>query len=171
MLLLQRSCPESSFADGRDYDDDEDDDENWKTLGSPTAMYATVPETLQERIQEQLKLYLSLCDTDNCLHQSSETSDNINMIQTNNSPWKELFANESSGHCAYQRTDAQGRATIKSTAVLNHPVKQVFALLIDISRRQEYETNIRADERMQILNPHTFLDYYAYKPVSIFSNE
>jgi hypothetical protein len=45
------------------------------------------------------------------------------------------------------------------------PPMHIFSLLIDISRRHLYEFNVQADERIQVLNDHTFIDYYSYKAV------
>jgi PH domain len=123
--------------------------DTWSALGSPETTYAGVPESLASRIRQTLESYLHQCD--DC---DAESND-----------WKQLFSHEGTEHCAYQRVDGQGRTTIKSVALLDHPPKQIFSLLIDISRRKDYETNVRSDERMKEVNPHTFYDYYAYNAV------
>jgi hypothetical protein len=121
----------------------------WTSLGLARSLYLDVPESLATQIQKKLETYLSICEDDD----------------GGGDDWKVLFSHSSTGHRAYQRIDDDGISTIKSVAVLNHPPKQVFGLLIDISRRQGFETNVRADERMKELNQHTFLDYYAYNAV------
>jgi hypothetical protein len=122
----------------------------WLALGSPETTYAGVPESLASSIRSTIKGYLNQCDND-CHAESSN--------------WKLLFSNDATGHGAYQRVDGQGRSVIKSVALLDHPPKQIFSLLIDIARRKDYETNVRSDERMKEVNPHTFYDYYAYNAV------
>lgn len=143
--LRQEDSTFESFEDDADEDDKID---TWISLGFPHSLYADVPESLAAQIQEKLQTYLPQ------IEEEDDSGDD----------WKLLFSHET-GHRAYQRTDTNGRSTIKSVAVLNHPPKQVFSLLIDISRRKEFETNVRADERMKVLNPFTFLDYYAYSAV------
>jgi hypothetical protein len=152
--MREHSIPEEDFEGLRredsmlDSEDEEDGTpETWISLGSARSLYANVPALLAVEIQENLETYLPLCNDDD-----------------DNDDWKLLFSYEDS-HRAYQRLDANGRSTIKSVAVLNHPPKQVFSLLIDIQRRREFETNVRVNDQIRELNPHTFLDYYAYYAV------
>lgn len=121
----------------------------WTSLGGDaSSALANVPQTLTEQIAEKFRRYLPLCDDD------GESVD-----------WKPLFFSHETGHQAFQHVDASGRSIVKSVAVLNRPPKQILSLLLDIGRRQDYETNVRANERMKVVNPHTFLDYYSYNAV------
>jgi hypothetical protein len=115
----------------------------WKSLGDASSLYANIPEHLVERLQKGLKRGLALCD------------------KVPATGWKEIF-NDGTGRSAYQSVDENGIMSVQSHCLLRHPPKQVFNLLIDITRRQDFETNVRHVERLQQLNPHSFLDYYAF---------
>lgn len=118
----------------------------WKSLASASDLYQGLDDSLAERIKQTLKTGL-------------ETADE----EPNSVDWKVLFK-RNDGSAAWQRKGGS-HAMIRSSAVLNHPVKQVFSLLIDSPRRSQYESNVRASERVKILNPHTFIDYYSYSAI------
>ena len=128
------------------------DSDGWRTLGSESSCFENVPDELAARLRDTLQTYLTVCDQDPDRPESG---------------WKKLFARQvgNNPHKAYKRQEPDGRTITRSTAVLNHPPQQVFNLLIDSSRRHTFETNVRYDERMKVLNSHTFLDYYAYNAV------
>jgi hypothetical protein len=87
--------------------------------------------------------------------------------EDNNDPdhdWSTLFEDRD-GVTSYQRANDGETSMIKSVATLDHHPKQIFNLVADIKRRQEYEKNVRYDERLKRCNSHTFIDYYAYQPV------
>lgn len=115
----------------------------WKSLGEASSLYANIPEHLVERLQKGLKRGLAMCD------------------EKPTASWKEIF-NDGTGRSAYQSVDDLGVMSVQSHCLLHHPPKQIFNLLIDITRRQDFETNVRYVERLKVLNPHSFLDYYAF---------
>lgn len=165
-LRTQHSIPEeasedlanlSEIEESSEAAENDDDSQTccWKSLGASETLYGNVPEQLALQIQEKLKTHLPLCAKDDDNNNSDEG-------------WKQLFHHKKNGHAAYQRVDEKGRSMVKSVAILQHPPQQVFDLLVDISRRQDFETNVRSDDRLRTLNPYTFLDYYAYNAVSVF---
>lgn len=118
---------------------------SWKSLGEDSSLYADIPEPLVARLQQGLRVNLALCD-----------------VRPNGSSRKRLF-DDGVGRSAYQSVNREGVMTIQSHCLLRHHAPmQIFNLLIDITRRQDYETNVRCAERLKVLNPHTFLDYYAF---------
>jgi len=128
----------------------EDDDElveetAWKCLGSESTVFENVPPALVDRIRASFQTYSAMCDEPTGLR------------------WKKLFVR--GDHTAYSKQDPQGRSIVKSMALLDHPPKQVFNLIVDISRRQEFETNVRSCERAMVFNAFTFADYYVYNAV------
>jgi hypothetical protein len=135
----------------------------WKSLSSNADLYNNVPSSLAESIQKKLSDHLNLLLLNN---NHDANSPNGNGNSDTEVQWKRLFRHEN-GHSAYQRIDSadDGQGMIKSLAILHHPPKQILNLLVDIARRPQVETNMRVAERLQILNPHTFLDYYAYHAV------
>jgi hypothetical protein len=114
----------------------------WKSLGEASSLYADIPESLAGRLQNGLKHSLVLCDKGPA------------------SSWKKIF-DDGTNRSAYQSVDELGIMSVQSHCLLHRPPKQIFNLLIDITRRQNFETNVRYTERLKRMNPHTFLDYYA----------
>jgi hypothetical protein len=100
-------------------------------------------------IQEKINTYLPLCQVDDLQR----------------SPWKMIMQNDTI--TAAVTTDPNtGRSIVQSRKRFTDlPALHIFSLLIDISRRHLYESNVQTDERIQVLNGHTFLDYYSYKAV------
>ena len=116
---------------------------SWKSLGSPTELYVNVPPSLTDKIQDALGKYLPLLENEPDLNE-----------------WKVLYS-KTNGSAFQLKSSGSIPPMIRSVALLDHPPKQVFSLLINSHRRQDYDTNIRQTERLKVLNPHTFLDYYA----------
>lgn len=73
---------------------------------------------------------------------------------------------ERGNYVAYRREANHGAdPMIKSVALLEYPPKQVFRLIMDTSKRSLVEANVRNCERVDVLNSHTFLDYYAFDAI------
>ena len=163
------------------------DDTSWKSISPQQTLFDNVPETLAARIEQTLENHLEHCDDD---YDDDDYNDpNPTTISThprNHHHWKPIFEHRQEGNTrnnnnnnnnnsdtagiitassAYQRQDLQGRTLLKSTAIIPHHPKQVLSLLLDSQRRPDFEANVAHSERLQILNSHTFLDYYAYKAV------
>jgi len=152
--------PEESLLedDENDVIDDEEASHEWRATGLTSSLYENVPTALAARIQETLQRHLPLI-LDEYNHDDNHRT---------NIPWKLLFHHRDTGHRAYEWIDNNnntGRSMIQSQAVLNVPPKQVFALLVDVARRPDFETNVRVGERVRQWNAHTFCDYYAYNAV------
>ena len=123
-----------------------------------------VSVSLQQQIDDKLSCYLPLCFDEIINNSSNNEWKKISLPASSTSSSKVLH------HHAYQRLDTTH--TTKSVmiqqtkAVLSHSPIQIFRLIIDITQRHKYESNIgTSNERMQYINPFTFLDYYSYKPV------
>lgn len=146
----------------------------WQSTSPTSSLYANVPADLAQDIQHRLDKYLPMID---------ESSPHY---AKNN--WTKLF--ERNGHEAYvtvlpnsqQQTttpgtpttntttatptaSTEGTAVVKTIAYLEHSPRQVFNLLMDPSRRREYESDVRSTCRLQTYNPHTFLDLTLYNPI------
>jgi hypothetical protein len=129
----------------------------WSTLGPTERLYQNLPASLVTMIQEKINTYLPMC----CCPTA------VDDLQ--HSPWKMILQNDTI--TAAVTTDGNtGRSIVQSRKRFTDlPALHIFSLLIDISRRHLYESNVQIDERVQVLNDHTFLDYYSYKAVrSIF---
>jgi hypothetical protein len=124
-------------------------DSEWKSVDPSSDVYVNTTDSLKSRLQQDLRTNLMMCD-----HQNPSSD---------NAEWQTLYHHHD-GSAAYQKkTSAQ--PMVMTSTVLNHPVKQVFSLLIDPNQRQEYDANVRHCERTKVLSPHTFLDYYSYNPI------
>jgi hypothetical protein len=152
-LQASSSTEGDGEASGEDSEGDAEDDHlssSWKSLSSHNVLFDNVPSPLAAKLDQSLETYLELCDDDH--ENSSGTS------------WTPIFQDRD-GVSAFTRQDLHGRTMMKSTAIINHHPKQVLNLLVDSSRRPNFETKVALSERLEVLNPHTFLDYYAYKAV------
>jgi hypothetical protein len=125
----------------------------WSTMGPTERLYQHLPASLVTMIQEKINTYLPMC--------CCQTADN----DLQRPPWKMIMQNDTI--TAAVTTDLHtGRSIVQSRKRFTDlPVLHIFSLLIDISRRHLYESNVQIDERIQVLNDHTFLDYYSYKAV------
>ena len=119
----------------------------WQSVDQATDLYAGISDNLKIRVQKELRDSLRLC----ALEFPDETE------------WKKLYG-RADGSSAYQRLNT-AQPMIVASAKFNHPVKQVFNLLVDPNRRKDYDGNIRHCERLRVQSPHTFYDYYSYNAV------
>jgi hypothetical protein len=127
----------------------------WMTLedDSPHNLWESVPPSLQTKLEQTLAEYLPILSSSDD-HSSS------------NNGWKLLF--DKDGLVASTRQhDRNGRRLLllQSQALVDHPPMQILNLLLDSSRRPQYEPNVRYDRRLHVYNPHTRLDYSAYHAV------
>jgi hypothetical protein len=129
----------------------------WSTLGPTERLYQHLSASLITMIQEKINTYLPMCCCPTAVDDFLQRS-----------PWKMIMQNDTI--VAAVTTDGNtGRSIVQSRKrYTDLPVLHIFSLLIDISRRHLYESNVQIDERVQILNDHTFLDYYSYKAVRCF---
>lgn len=136
-----------AFSEARDNQGQSNDNPSdaWKSLSPPETLFDNVPNPLAARIEQSLETYLELC-LDNSIQ------------------WTPVFQDRD-GVSAFTRQDLQGRTMMKSSAIIPHHPKQIANLLLDSARRPQFESNISISERLEVLNPHTFLDYYAYRAV------
>jgi hypothetical protein len=124
-----------------------------------SAAFESVPPRLTHQIQAKMEKYIPLL--------SAILTDN------NTDGWKQMMTPDHrsnlgsvSNHQVFQRLDTDSRCGVTlSSAIVHHSTVQVFHLLMNISERHKFEVNVAIDERMKQVNPYTFLDYYAYKPV------
>jgi hypothetical protein len=111
--------------------------------------YENLDPSFQEQIKDKIQRFLPVME---------ETT----------AGWHCLFE-RGDGHAAYSKdisiADSKSLTLIKSTALLDHPPRQLLNLLLDSTRRGDFETNMKAEERLARLNPYTVLDYYSYEPV------
>ncbi|GKY98253.1 hypothetical protein MPSEU_000783000 [Mayamaea pseudoterrestris] len=121
----------------------------WSSVDESSNVYANVSASLKARIEREIAMNLAFC----------------NAMQTpDENDWQKLYV-RSDGSAAYQKRNAAAQPMILTMTQLDQPVKQVFNLLVDPSRRHEFEANARQCERLQVLSPHTFFDYYSYNAV------
>lgn len=120
-------------------------DGDWKAV-EDISFVEDVPDHLRKRIQRVLGENLPLCT-----HKEDQK-------------WKSIPVTHS-GIAAFERKGKKRRKMIKCVATLDHHPKQLFNLLMNHKRRPQYENNVRYGERLKRYNSHTFIDYYAYKPV------
>jgi hypothetical protein len=121
----------------------------WSTLGPTDRLYKDLPESLAGRIRDKIETFLPMCQAD-----------------FDRPPWKVILQTDTIAATTTD-PDGTGRSIVQSRKTFrNLPALHVFSLLVDISRRHLYEGNVQADERIKVLNDHTFLDYYSYKAVS-----
>ena len=122
----------------------------WRQVGSDSVVYGNLTPALTEQIQNKIQTFLPVID---------ETPGSTG--------WHRLF--ERGDHSAYQKeiplSDSKSLTIIKSIAFLDHPPRQLLNLLLDSTRRGEFETNLKSEERLARLNEYTVLDYYSYEPV------
>mmetsp|Transcript_11189 Transcript_11189/g.21316 ORF Transcript_11189/g.21316 Transcript_11189/m.21316 type:complete len:800 (+) Transcript_11189:91-2490(+) len=122
----------------------------WKQVGLDSVVYENLTPALMEQIQNKIQTFLPVID---------ETPGSTG--------WHQLF--ERGDHSAYQKeiplSDSKSLTIIKSIAFLDHPPRQLLNLLLDSTRRGEFETNLKSEERLTRLNDYTVLDYYSYEPV------
>lgn len=123
-------------------------EEGWNCVNESSDVYANISESLRARIKREITENLLLCDLET----------------PNSTEWQKLYSRED-GSAAYQKRNAATQPIIMTKMPMSHPVKQVFNLLVDPSRRLEFETNLRVCERMQVLSPNTFFDYYSYNAI------
>jgi hypothetical protein len=132
-----------------------------------------VSVSLRQKIDDKISYYLPMCSDDVTI----PNNNNNNNIKNQ---WKKVSIPSSSTsqvlhHTAYQRMDNTSNHTKavlmihRTTAILPHSPVHVFRLIMDITQRHKYESNVDTNnnERMNIINDYTFLDYYSYKPVRI----
>jgi len=118
----------------------------WNTLNEQSLYTGLNPE-MRARIESVIESCLPLCAEHKDEHQ-----------------WNLLFEDKD-GVTSHLRNTEDGRTMIKSVSILDHHVKQVFNLVVDIEKRRHFETNVRSDKRLQTCNHHTYIDYYAYQAV------
>lgn len=119
----------------------------WKSLSPPETLFDHVPPALAAMIEQSLESHLDLCE------------DEAPSLQ-----WTPVLQDRD-GVSAYQRQDLHGRTILKSTATLPHHPKQLLNILLDSKQRPNFEPSVECSERLEVLNPNTFLDYYSYKAV------
>lgn len=128
----------------------EDGPTEWKQVGPDSVVYENLTPALTEQIQNKIQTFLPVID---------ETPGSTG--------WHQLF--ERGDHSAYQKeipiAESKSLTIIKSIAFLDHPPRQLLNLLLDSTRRGEFETNLKSEDRLTRLNDFTVLDYYAYEPV------
>ena len=123
----------------------------WQPVGADQSLYENLSPALTEQIHSKRQRFLPVMDET----PSSSTG------------WTVLF--ERGDHSAYQKeipiAEGKSLTLIKSVAFLDHSPRQLLNLLLDSTRRGEFETNLKTEERLARLNAHTVLDYYSYEPV------
>lgn len=151
-------------------------DQEWKWSGDSQALVEHAPASLAQQLAQKFQTFTAVVDEIN------EYPDGMPQGSSSGGErWKPLLdrgdrlvaysrtidtptinANQSTANTASSKIQA---TIVKSIALLDHPAKQVFSLLIDITRRQEFETNVRHCQRLKVVNSHTFHDYYVYNAV------
>lgn len=120
----------------------------WTTVGPIDALHQGLADDIIEQLSHKLDHYLPLSDT------------------TTTTPRKQLFSQPHASAYQIQSTDTSSMVVESHRTFLEHSPAHVLRTLLDLSARPQYETNLQASRRVQVLNSHTWMDYYAYRGVS-----